>query len=338
MELEIKEILHKRYNFNKEKNFFYKNNDDIIAYDYLINKYSITNIEDKSILYHILYLDYSKYSNKIGKFNIVTSLYNEKRISRSLELLLCLSINLKNNYISKIFILQEFYPNKHINENMSLISEVIFLLNKISNINLHIEYIYERPSFQFLFNFCNKNIIGPVIITNSDIIYDSTLSKITNLNNDHFLAISRNNKSIVDNKIKWDTIKFVHNSQFLDNIFSHDTWIFNSPQKFPIKIDISLGEMFCDSYLNYKLSKSLYKCYNLSRDINCFHIQEGDSTSDIISRDQELCNKKLNIIYEKENGDTNILMGLKIISINDFYNNINYNQFIIHGDYIKEYS
>ena len=127
MELEIKEILHKRYNFNKEKNFFYKNNDDIIAYDYLINKYSITNIEDKSILYHILYLDYSKYSNKIGKFNIVTSLYNEKRISRSLELLLCLSINLKNNYISKIFILQEFYPNKHINENMSLISEVILL-------------------------------------------------------------------------------------------------------------------------------------------------------------------------------------------------------------------
>ena len=177
-----------------------------------------------------------------------------------------------------------------------------------------------------------------MIITNSDIIYDSTLSKITNLNNDHFLAISRNNKSIVDNKIKWDTIKFVHNSQFLDNIFYHDTWIFNSPQKFPIKIDISLGEMFCDSYLNYKLSKSLYKCYNLSRDINCFHIQEGDSTSDIISRDQELCNKKLNIIYEKENGDTNILMGLKIISINDFYNNINYNQFIIHGDYIKEYS
>ena len=97
---------------------------------------------------------------------------------------------------------------------------------------------------------------------------------------------------LTNNKIKWDTIKLLCNTQYVDNIFSHDTWVFKSPMKYPIHINIHLGEMFCDSYLNYKLSKIPYKCYNLSKDINCLHIQEGDSTSDIASRDQSLIDQK----------------------------------------------
>jgi len=334
MDSEIKEILYKRYNFNKLKNLIYKNNNSK-AYEYLINKYNITNKEEKIILYHILHLDYSQYFNKLGNFNLVTSLYNEKRISRALELLLCLSMNLKNLYISKIYIIHEFYPNKGVQENMNLISETIYLLKDMSNI--HIEYIYERPSFEYLFDFCNKYVKENAIISNSDIIYDTTLSKINDLNEDHFLCISRNNKSIVDNKIKWNTIKLLCNTQYVDNIFSQDTWVFKTPMKYPIKININLGEMFCDSYLNFKLSKSPYKCYNLSRDINCFHIQEGESTSEIVSKDKSLIDKKIHQLYEKENGNTNILYGLKINSVNDFNNNINSNQFLNFQDYIKDF-
>ena len=336
MDLQIKEILHKRYNFNKLKNLIYKTNESK-AYEYLIDKYKITHQEERVILYHILHLDYSQYFNKIGNFQLVTSLYNEKRTSRALELLLCLCMNLKNLYISKIYIIHEFYPNKGVNENLNLISETIYLLKDIGKNHLHIEYIYERPSFKYLFDFCNRHIKGNAVISNSDIIYDSTLSKINHLNDDHFLCISRNNNSMVDNKIKWDTIKLLCNTQYVDNIFSHDTWVFKSPMKYPIHINIHLGEMFCDSYLNYKLSKIPYKCYNLSKDINCLHIQEGDSTSDIASRDQSLIDQKLHLLYEKENGNTNVLYGLKITSVNDFNNNVNSNQFLNFQDYIKDF-
>ena len=337
MELKVKSILDKRYNLNNNKTFFYKVN-DTIAYEYLCHKYKITNEEDKTILYHILYLDYSQYYNKLGNFHLVTSLYNEKNVSRSLELLLCLCMNFKNKYISKIYILQEFIRSENIDDNFTLVSEVIYLLKNNSSIrSLNIDYSYERPSFQKIFDFCNQNINGPVIVSNSDILYDDTLSKIVNLKNEHFLSISRNNKRYVDGKIKWDTIQLPIQNFFLDNIFSQDSWVFHSPLKNPLKIDINLGEMFSDSYLNYKLSKTNYECYNLSRDINCLHIQEGDSTSDIISRDQELINQKLNIIYEKENGCKDILVGLKISTIDDFYKNINSSQFITHYDYVKQY-
>ena len=337
MELKVKAILHKKYNLNKNKSFFYDVN-DTIAYDYLVDKYNITEDDDKTILYHILYLDYSQYYNKLGNFHLVISLYNEKNISRSLELLLCLCMNFKNKYISKIYILQEFIKSENIDDNFTLVSEVIYLLKNNSSIrSLNIDYSYERPSFQKIFDFCNENINGPVIVSNSDILYDDTLSKIVNLKNEHFLSISRNNKTQVNGNIKWDTIKIPIQNFFLDNIFSQDTWVFHSPLKNPLKIDINLGEMFSDSYLNYKLSKTNYECYNLSKDINCLHIQEGDSTSDIVSRDQKLINQKLNIIYEKENGYKDILIGLKISEIDDFYKNINSNQFITNYDYVKEY-
>jgi hypothetical protein len=48
------------------------------------------------------------------------------------------------------------------------------------------------------------------------------------------------------------------NNKKYSNIFSHDAWIFKSPMKYPINIDISLGEMFSDSYLDYKLKNSTY--------------------------------------------------------------------------------
>ena len=325
-ETKLKQILCKRYNFNKEKDFYYKSN-DITVFNYFINKYNIIKNDDKTVLFHILNLDYHQYNNtKIDNFQLVISLYNEKKIDRSLELLLSLSMNLKNKYISKIHILHEFFQNKPVNDNMSLISEIIYLFKFIYKLNIEIEYIYDRPSFKFLFNYCNHKIKDKTILSNSDIIYDNTLSKIKNLNNDHFLCISRNNKHIENLQIKWDTIKLKHRSQLIENIFSQDTWIFHSPLKYPINIDIQLGEMFCDSYLNYKLSKSPYNCYNLSKDINCFHIQDGASTSDVISKDEELCKKKLNVIYEKENGNTEILIGLKISSIDEFNRNINKNQ------------
>jgi hypothetical protein len=49
-----------------------------------------------------------------------------------------------------------------------------------------------------------------------------------------------------------------------------------------------IGKMFCDSYLNYKLSLTPYKCYNLANDVHCYHIQEDSSFSDIVSKSPEL--------------------------------------------------
>jgi len=308
------------------------------AYDYLINKYTLSN-DEKIILHYILNNDYTLFSFKnIKSFELVLSMYNAKDLSRAIELLFCLSVNLQNQYISKIHILYE--TSKIESENINFITETIYLLQHKLKLNIVMDYNYNRHSFRYIFNYINSHIKGNVIITNTDIIYDYTLNKITNIDDDTLLCISRKNKKITNNNVTWDTIKLnlpSKYSQNIDNSFSHDTWIFTSPMKYTIYIDINLGQMFCDSYLNYKLSNSKYKCYNLANDIKCYHIQESDSYSDIVSNDPKLTQDLMEQLIYRENGNKDCICALMISDIQSFYNKTNFNDFYKHSDFIRRF-
>jgi hypothetical protein len=321
--------------FNEE---FIFNEVYIEEYNYLINKYDLNEYE-QNILYYILNIQYpeKEKNTNTNTFQLVVSMYNEQKISRIIELLLCLSKNLQNKNISIIHILYEINENS---DNINIISETIYILQNVLKLPIKITYTYIRHSYKYLFKYINENIVGNAIISNTDIIYDDSLFKIRNIDDDVFLCISRHNKNIKNGNVVWEPIILDLPEYLLQNIqnsFSHDTWIFQSPTKYPIYIEILLGKMFCDSYLNFKLSKSLYKCYNLANDIMCFHIQDNDSFSQIVSKNQLLLEEYMEELIYRESGNTEVIYALPIQDITHFYNKTNFSLFCSHSDFLKKY-
>ena len=100
------------------------------AFEYLIYKSKLSE-DEKRILYYVLNVEYTILNsiniNKLNitpennSFHLVISLYNETKIFRALELLLCLSINLQNKNISRIHILYETSTDE--NANLNIITE-----------------------------------------------------------------------------------------------------------------------------------------------------------------------------------------------------------------------
>lgn len=302
-------------------------------FEYLIEKYKLED-DEIYILYYILNVDYSLYSSKTDdSFHLIVSFYNEHKLSRAIELLITLCFNLQNIFIKDVHI---FYESSSTGDDINLITETLYLLQNELKLDIKMEYSYHRPSFRYAFKYCNK-LTGNTILSNTDIVYDKSLSKIQKIQENNMLCISRKNKQLDGG---WDIITLQldpDKPQDLRNIFSHDTWIFKSPMKYPIFIDIHLGEMFCDSYLNYKLFQNKYKCYNLANDIHCYHIQRDASHSEIISKNEELINDQMEKLIYRENGNPDFIYALEITNIEDFYNNINSNFFYKHRDFVETF-
>lgn len=243
-------------------------------------------------------------------FELVISLYYESKEERNKELLYCLEKNIENEHIKKIHILYD--------------SNVICdgLKNLMKDNKIVFQKINARPTFNYIFDYCNKNIKGKTIVSNSDIFYDDSLKLLSNMNDNNFFSISRLEKNNGD----WEPIKFENG---YDNIFSQDTWIFNSPMKYQISNEMKIGTFYSDSLMNYFLKNSDYKGYNLSNYVKCFHIQDKKSTSQIITNEEKQKEwLKIHEIIKKE-----FCFGLKQTSIEDFNNNINENLFVIWGEY-----
>lgn len=277
----------------------------------LIKKYNITDVKDKIRLFYILDFSVNEFKNN-NNYNFIFSLYNETNISRAIELLYCLKENLNVESIRNYYILLEKSTNKKY-----FIKEILlFLIKRNNSIKIHdIEY---RPTYNYIFNFVNNNIEGTIIMANSDIVFDNSLDILKDLNDDQFISLTRYNVINGNSEL----IKFEHNGNV--NILSQDTWIFKSPMKYKLNNDMNLGTFYCDSYMNYVLSKSQYKCFNLYNDIISLHIQNSLSESQLIQ------NNELTINRYNENKDKikdfNTL-GLEVNTLNDFINNINYNMF-----------
>ena len=76
--------------------------------------------------------------------------------------------------------------------------------------------------------------------------------------------------------------------------------------------------------MNYVLSQSKYKCFNLYNDIISKHIQNLLSDSQLIEKDKLGVN--LYNELKKKIKDFNTL-GLELNTFNDYINNVNYNIF-----------
>jgi hypothetical protein len=191
-------------------------------------------------------------------FNLITSMYNEKDEKRHLEYAYALQLNLLNPLIENIYV---YYD----------ISDGDFNFFKKFNIDtkykskLSIIKCYCRPSYATLFNFSNITSKGKWIISNGDIVFTGDLNKIPKLN-DSILAVTRW-EFISENELS------IFNFQDGPNVYSQDTWIYETPIKYPdITYKIRLGQILCDSNIIECFKEFRTPLYNPCKDFKTLHL------------------------------------------------------------------
>ena len=175
---------------------------------------------------------------------------------RDIEFKTCISENIKCTKIDKIYV---FISDDSI-------------LDIIDN-KIEIVKIDKRPSFKFLFEYCNGNLKDEIcIISNTDVFFDDTLDNANTDLTNTFIALTR-----------WDLS--VNNGQwsmgFYDNIWrgdittgqlSQDSWIFKSPIVVNDKSDFLMGKPGCDNRIVQVYHELGYNVKNPSKQIIIKHL------------------------------------------------------------------
>ena len=187
---------------------------------------------------------------------LITQLYNNNKI-RFAELMFALKKNIENKFIEKIILLNEKILNLDISNN------------KIQQVNIKKRLTY-KIAFDYARDNLEKNKI--IILSNSDIWFDNTLSKINNFNmNRTVLALSRYEKK------KNGKYAIFHKN----TSYTQDCWIFKNPINIDFPHNIQLGRGGCDNRIAWIISKSKinknhpkkikYSVLNPAKKIKAYH-------------------------------------------------------------------
>jgi hypothetical protein len=175
-----------------------------------------------------------------NKSNIVliTEYHVPKDPQRHREYLHCLKQNITNQHIKKI----ELFVESDTKARFS---------GPFSSAKLNYNIKPSRPTFQDLFNFCNRSYPDQIcMIANADITFDDTLGDI-NCDNiqGKFLALSR-----------WEDPPDAQRPYRIRPFggkggWSHDTWIFKTPVEIK-HADFPMGKCGCDHAIAYLAHES----------------------------------------------------------------------------------
>jgi hypothetical protein len=190
---------------------------------------------------------------------LITTYYKSKNKERQKEIDDCLKKNYKNNYIEKIYLLNnEIYDLKLTGTK---IVQIIISKEK--------DYILK---YDDAINFINKNLKNKIcILSNSDIYFDNTLSKINSKNiKNNFFALLRYDLDVNGNK----NIFTRHDIPRDD---SQDCWIFESPLNIDIdKLNFSFRTLGCDSIFSSIVHDANINVMNPSYDIVITHLHKTE--------------------------------------------------------------
>ncbi len=183
---------------------------------------------------------------------LITSFYIPENKERYEELKQALQNNFLNQYIKKIYLLNDkIYDLSFIEGNEQKIIQVI--VDDENKSRLGFDYSIKYINDNFTDNIC--------ILANSDIYFDKTLSYLINYNFDNkVLALSR-----YDNGIRYSKRD------------SQDSWIFKS--KANINLDLcnfKFGLPGCDNRLAYIFFESGYEVINPSKTIKSHHLHNSN--------------------------------------------------------------
>lgn len=187
---------------------------------------------------------------------LVTTYYKSVNQNRNNEINKCLYKNVNNKFIEKIYLL-----------NNEIFDMNFDIHNKIVQIVISKDDSY-RLKYKDAINFINENLKNKIcILSNSDIYFDNTISKINNnIINDRFFALLRYDEDLDGNK----HIFKLHDNPRND---SQDSWIFRSPLNINLdKLDFSFGILGCDSIFASLVTDTGIKISNPCYDIITTHL------------------------------------------------------------------
>ena len=190
---------------------------------------------------------------------LITTYYKSKNEDRQKEIDRCLKNNFENIYIEKIYLLNnELYD---LNFKGNKIIQIIISKEK--------DYILKyKDAIQFI----NENLKNKIcILSNSDIYFDETLSKINNNNiKDNFFALLRYDE-------QEDGSKKIFTRYDIPRDDSQDCWIFNSPLNIDLnKLNFSFRTLGCDSIFSTIVHQSNINVSNPSYDIIITHLHKTE--------------------------------------------------------------
>jgi hypothetical protein len=193
---------------------------------------------------------------------LVTTYYLTNNLERNEENKKCLKINFENQYIDKIILLNnQIFQLNFINDYKKKIEQYI--------ISTDTDYILK---YNDAINFINKNLKNKIcILSNSDIYFDNSLSKITNkIIHNNFFALLRYDED--DDGTKKIFTRF---NEPRDD--SQDCWIFKSPINIDLnKINFSFRTLGCDSLLAKHVFDTGLTITNPSLDIIATHVHKTE--------------------------------------------------------------
>ncbi|MBI96611.1 hypothetical protein CL656_05645 [bacterium] len=189
---------------------------------------------------------------------------------RKNEIKTCMKKNFLNKNIYKIILLNELEYN---NEELGLEDF------KEEEINEKIQQIVieKRIKFNDIYEYVeNENINGFIVMINSDIFLDDTISNLNKIDiNQNKFLISLLRYEYNKNIRNLDYCKLFKNDIGYDRSDSQDTWIYHSKYNIPKDkrkiFDIFFGQPGCDNRLLYLYKILGYKLYNTPKLIKTYH-------------------------------------------------------------------
>lgn len=178
--------------------------------------------------------------------------------TRDVEYKACINENIKNELIDEIFVF--------ISDNSIL---------DIQSQKLRIINLSERPTFKYLFEYCNNNLNGQIcIIANTDIFFDNSLSHLLNSNLENtFISLTRWDLFFDQNQ--WQAQFYNHpfrGGPATTGMLSQDSWIFRSPIKTDDRTNFLMGKPGCDNRIIQILHENGYNVKNPSMKIITKHL------------------------------------------------------------------
>jgi hypothetical protein len=258
-------------------------------FEFYINSHHELNLKSKieAILHYHEHgrnekRDYQKQKepNIIEKENNEIILFTQyyKDINRHNDFIFCLNKNLENKFIKKIIIFFEKEKPDIQNEKIEFIETE------------------ERLSYKNWFDFCDRYSDQIKVLANSDVYFDETIDFLNKIDypSNVLYACSRRDLDYDGNLIR-SKICFEEKSNYINNLYSHDCWIFKNKL---VEFDSNyiLGYENCDVLLKNACVSSNCDFINLFDYLNCIHVDRRSS--------------KFRNIYNLQNGE--------VIKWNDF--------------------
>jgi hypothetical protein len=193
---------------------------------------------------------------------LITTYYKPKNKEREEEINRCLLKNYQNKYIEKIYLLNDKIYDICINNSDKKIEQII-----VSN-----DENYKLTYYDSI-KFINEKLRNRIcILSNSDIYFNNSLSKINNENiNNNFMALLR-----YDEDKDYRKNLFKRYDEARDD--SQDCWIFKSPLNINIdNLTFSFGTLGCDSiFASYVAMDSDLNIINPCYDIITTHVHNTE--------------------------------------------------------------